>query len=62
MRNCNCNNCNCSKHPEGIQITIEILEGLPEDFLDEFREKSFKYPLRSSLEIWKEVINNRFNI
>jgi len=54
-------NCKRFKHPEGIQITIEILENLPEDFLKEFKEKSMMYPYESSLMIWKEVINKWFN-
>ena len=62
MKKCNCHNCNCfEKHPEGVQVTIEILENLPEDFLKEFKEKSLMYPNEPSLEIWKEIINNWFD-
>lgn len=61
MENCKCDNCNCSKHPEGIQVTIEILENLPEDFLIEYKYKLKMYPHESSLNVWKEVIKNWFD-
>jgi hypothetical protein len=60
MKNYKCDNCKCSEHPEGIQTTIEILENLPEEILNDFKEKSLLFPFRSSSKIWKEIIKKRF--
>ena len=47
--------------PEGVQVTIEILQNLPREKLQEISAKASTYREEDVVEIWDEIIEKWYD-